>query len=371
MPFQGCTLVGRIRNSGYTCSALGSADVPKQRLADKANEMRVGLLWRAEWDPQRPDVPVDETCKLRGVFAAFASLGIDAEPVIYSDASGAAVRDQLLDLDGALVWANPIEQGLDRSKLDTLLRDVAGEGVWVSAHPDVILKMATKKVLVDTSEMSWGTDTRLYLSSEELREQLPARAADGRAKVLKQERGMGGHGVWKVELDGVGDDPWLHVQQATRGAASERLRLSTFAARCEQYFAGGSSMVEQPFQQRISEGMIRVYLTHDQVVGFAHQYPAGLRPASAGKPPPGKVFELPTAPAYSELRRARRVEMVAGNASAARPRHTRATRDLGRRLSLRRQDRVGRRHLRPMRDQRQLHLRIPRARDADRRPSRP
>ena len=263
---------------------------------------RVGLLWRTEWDPPQPDVSVVETCKLHGVFAAFASLGIDAEPVIYSDASADAVRDHVLDLDGVLVWVNPIEQGLDRSKLDTLLRDVAGAGVWVSAHPDVIVKMATKKVLVGTRELSWGTDTRLYLSSEELREQLPARVVDGRAIVLKQQRGMGGQGVWKVELDGVGDDPWVLVQQATRGAPSERLRLSTFAARCEPYFAGGSSLVEQPFQERIGEGMIRVYLTHDRVVGFAHQYPAGLRPESAGEPPPGKVFELPTAPAYGALR---------------------------------------------------------------------
>jgi hypothetical protein len=264
--------------------------------------VRVGLLWRAEWDPPRPHVPVIETCKLRDVFAAFAALGIDAEPVIYADASADAVRKQLLELDGVLVWVNPVEQGLDRSTLDALLRDVADAGVWVSAHPAVILKMATKRVLVDTSKMSWGTDTRLYFSSEELREQLPSRLGDGRARVLKQQRGMGGHGVWKVELDRAGDDPWLLVRQATRGAPSERLRLSGFAALCEPYFAGGSSMVEQPFQERISEGMIRVYLTHDRVVGFAHQYPAGLRPESAGEPPQGKRFELPTAAAYGTLR---------------------------------------------------------------------
>jgi hypothetical protein len=66
------------------------------------------------------------------------------------------VRDQLLGLDGVLVWVNPIEQGLNRSKLDALLREVADAGVWVSAHPDVILKMATKQVLVDTKQMSWG-----------------------------------------------------------------------------------------------------------------------------------------------------------------------------------------------------------------------
>jgi len=48
-----------------------------------------------------------------------------------------------------LVWVNPIEQGLDRSRLDPLLRDVAATGVFVSAHPDVILRMGTKEVLVD------------------------------------------------------------------------------------------------------------------------------------------------------------------------------------------------------------------------------
>ena len=82
-----------------------------------------------------------------------------------------------------LVWVNPIEQGLDRSKLDPLLREVAAAGVWVSAHPDVILRMATKQVLVDTRELSWGTDTRLYRSAAELRERAagPACRRHGRA----------------------------------------------------------------------------------------------------------------------------------------------------------------------------------------------
>ena len=45
----------------------------------------MGLLWRPEWDPPQPDVPIAETCRLRGVFAAFAGLGVVAEPVVYSD----------------------------------------------------------------------------------------------------------------------------------------------------------------------------------------------------------------------------------------------------------------------------------------------
>jgi hypothetical protein len=263
---------------------------------------KVGLLWRAEWDPPQPGVPLAESCRLNGVFAAFGALGVPAEPVIYADDRVDAVRAQLLDLNGVLVWVNPIEQGLDRSKLDALLREVADAGVWVSAHPNVILRMATKRVLFDTRELSWGTDTRLYLSPAELRQELPVRLADGTARVLKQQRGMGGQGVWKVERDTPDDDARLRVQHATHNAPPERLRLSEFVARCEPYFEAGGLMVEQPFQERIGEGMIRVYLTHDEVVGFAHQYPAGLRPESAGEPPSGKRFELANAGDYQDLR---------------------------------------------------------------------
>ena len=263
---------------------------------------RVGLLYRREWDPPASDEVDVATCRLHGVFAAFADLGVEAVPIVFSDDAVDAVRERLLGLDGVLVWVNPIEQGLDRSKLDALLRDVAREGVWVSAHPDVILRIATKKVLVDTHELGWGTESCLYASAAQLRGELVARLVEG-PRVLKQQRGMGGHGVWKVELDGEAtDDPWIVVEHANGGAGAERLRLSVFVARCEQYFVDGGLLVDQPFQERIGDGLIRVYLTHNEVVGFAHQFPRGLRPASAGEPPPGKRFELPTAPAYARLR---------------------------------------------------------------------
>ena len=265
---------------------------------------RVGLVWRREWDT--PSDGVDVTaCRLSGVFAAFADVGVVAEPVVYSDDAVDAVRDHLLGLDGALVWVNPIEKGLDRSKLDSVLREVAAAGVWVSAHPDVILRMATKKVLVDTRQMSWSSDTRLYTSAAQLRAELPLRLADG-ARVLKQQRGMGGQGVWKVELAG----GRLRVEDASGNGSFELVEIDEFGRRCEAYFADAAVMVEQPFVERIREGMIRVYLTHDEVVGFAHQYPRGLRPASAGEPPPGKVFELATAPEYRQLRERMESEWV-------------------------------------------------------------
>jgi len=254
---------------------------------------RVGLLWRLEWDP----VDDPQTCKLHGVFAAFAELGVAAEPVVYLDESVEAVRAQMLALNGVLVWVNPIEQGLDRSQLDPLLRDVGAADVWVSAHPDVIMKMGTKLVLADTQGMSWGTETHVYGSAAELRERLSA--VEG-PRVLKQYRGMGGNGVWKVELVEPGI---VEVQHAVRDAVPERLSVQEFVDRCKSYFDGDGRMVEQPFQPRLDEGMVRVYMTHDEVVGFALQYPRGLLPPSPEEAPkPPKRFEEATAPAYQDVR---------------------------------------------------------------------
>jgi len=259
-----------------------------------STEPRVGVLWRREWDPPSADPP-----KLRGVFAAFAELGVAAEPVVYSDDTVDAVRDQLLGLDGVLVWVNPIEHGLDRSLLDPLLREVADAGVFVSAHPDVILRMGTKEVLVATRSMSWGTDTHLYRSFGVFRVEFPARLAGGAPLVLKQHRGMGGSGVWKVE--GAGADSVV-VQHAAGGAPPETRSLDEFLASCEPYFAGSGLVVEQPYQRRLPEGLIRAYLTHDEVVGFTHQYPRGLLPPDIASKPPTKTFEPPDTPRYQPLR---------------------------------------------------------------------
>jgi hypothetical protein len=233
------------------------------------------------------------------MFAAFEALGVAAEPVVYSDNEVEGVRAQLLELEGVLVWVNPIQDGLDRSRLDPLLREAAEQGVWVSAHPDVIARMATKEVLVDTAAMSWSAPIHLYRSVDQLRSELPARLGD-RSLVLKQRWGMGGEGVWKVERGAPGD---LRVLHAASASAPEDIELDAFAARCAPYFENGGLMVEQPFQPRLAEGMIRVYMSHDEVVGFAHQYPRGLLdPEVAATLPTEKTFELPSEARYQPLR---------------------------------------------------------------------
>ena len=257
------------------------------------------MLWRAEWDPPSADGPIRESSRLHAMFAAFEAQGVVAEPVVYSDGSLDSVRDQLLGLDGVLVWVNPIEQGLDRSRLDELLREASAAGVWVSAHPDVILRMATKRVLVDTASMSWSTETYLYEDFEQFRAEVFRRVEERGPLVLKRLRGMGGAGVWSVES--VSHDEW-RVQHAA-GGAPEVVSTDAFLSLCAPYFAGEGLIVEQPLMSRLEKGMIRVYLSHDTVVGFAHQYPrAFLDPNVAAKLPTEKRFELPATVEYAPLR---------------------------------------------------------------------
>lgn len=196
----------------------------------EASSVRVGLLWRAEWDPAPPDGLVVERCRLHGMFAAFSGFGVTAEAVIYSDDAADAVRDQVLGLDGVLVWVNPIEHGLDRSRLDPLLREVADAGVFVSAHPDVILKIGTKQVLSDSAHMSWSAETHLYASYDQLVAELPIRLASRGPLVLKQYWGMGGTGVWKVGLKATTGS--LADRQPGRASTAESSRATLDRGKC-------------------------------------------------------------------------------------------------------------------------------------------
>jgi hypothetical protein len=223
------------------------------------------------------------------VFEELAAIGIHAEPAVYADDIADEVREQLLAVDGVLVWVDPIHEGQTRTVLDAMLRDVASRGPWVSAHPDAILKMGVKEVLHRTEHLGWGTDTHLYRTVAEFGDAFPSRLQSAGPRVLKQNRGSGGQGVWKVDLVSgpAAKASTVRLLEARRGSVFEEMSLGEFMTRCEDYFADGC-IVDQPFQPHLPDGMIRCYMGADKVVGFGHQFIKALIP-----PPP----EGPDSPA--------------------------------------------------------------------------
>ncbi|HEY5719508.1 MAG TPA: Cj0069 family protein, partial [Gammaproteobacteria bacterium] len=226
----------------------------------------MALVYPGDLAARRAATPANN--RFAALFTALAERGAQALPAVYHDEFRDQVRAQLLGVDCALVWVNPLQDGRDRAELDALLREVAAAGVAVSTHPDVILAMGTKEVLHRTRDLGWGGDTRLYRDPGQLRRELPEQLAAGAVRVLKQLRGNGGSGVWKVEAASPGDPARVRVRHAQRGAVEQEIPFEEFLALCAPYFAASGGMVDQAWQPRLVEGTVRCYLVHDRVAGF-------------------------------------------------------------------------------------------------------
>jgi hypothetical protein len=265
---------------------------------------QVALVWRDEQGT------AFEASGLPPINRALQSRGVEVKDVPFSEEAADDVTRQLSSVDAVLVWVDPIStrDGRDRSVLDELLRDVAARGVWVGAHPDAILKVGTKDVLVKTRGMEWGTDCHLYRSQDELAEQILGQLDLGPV-VLKQHRGNGGDGVWKVEVaddDAPGaTDSKVRVLHARRGSSVEVLHLAEFIARCSPYFQGDGCMIGQPFQERLDEGQIRCYVVDGRVSGFGHHYVGGLasRPPGMAEPRSPRLYYGPAYPDFQVIKR--------------------------------------------------------------------
>lgn len=236
------------------------------------------------------------------LFEALAAAGFAAEPAIYHDDFVDAVRAQLLGVDIVLVWHNPVEGGRTRRVLDAMLRDVAARGVAVSAHPDTILRLGTKDVLLAVTDLPFGSDAWRVDRLDDVRGAVLGRLAGG-PRVLKQHRGHSGIGVWRLEADPVPGR--YRLRHAQRGAAEESVDLDTVLERLAPYFADGGHMIDQAWQPRLSEGMVRAYLVRDRVAGFGHQAVNALYPADGGgaAPEPGpRLYSGADDPRFQGLR---------------------------------------------------------------------
>jgi hypothetical protein len=262
---------------------------------------KIAILWRGDRATRAAATPANN--RYHRIFEELVARGIDAAPAVYDDDMADEVHTQLMTVDGVLVWVNPLENGRTRAKLDAVLRDVAAKGPWISAHPDVILKMGVKEVLHRTRHLGWGADTRLYRSVEEFHDAFPVSLLDG-PRVLKQNRGNAGQGIWKVERRGAD----VTVLEAPRGSVPQTMPLETFMTQCEVYFGWGGCIVDQPFQPRLPDGMIRCYMSGDKVAGFGHQLiKALIAPPKEGPDSPAaqsgpRIMHGPDAAPFAALR---------------------------------------------------------------------
>lgn len=240
------------------------------------------MLYCAEGD----DKSVFTQEKYKGLAQSFVDAGFEVETVPYNDSRADSLRTSLLKLDALLVWVNPIEQGHDRKVLDALLTDLSNAGLFVSSLPETIRKIGTKRVLFDTRELEFGSDVRMYTTFDEFQKEFYASAADGRPRVLKQFRGNGGDGVFKVKRLPSGELSLLH---AKRGSMEQTLAFDEFFDEFRPYFAQDRPLLDQEWNDNIANGMVRCYMSGKRVAGFGYQEINALYPQD-GAVIPGKRF---------------------------------------------------------------------------------
>jgi hypothetical protein len=171
-----------------------------------------------------------------------------------------------------------------------------GSSRWLSSTGNHH-RLGTKEVLYSTRRMPWRSNIRRYSSVDSMRAELPE-SLKGGPRVLKQMRGQSGEGIWKVSLKASTQPPLLAVRHARRGSAEALLSLDDFLVLCRPYFAHAGAMIDQAYQPRLHEGMIRCYLVGNKVAGFGEQlinalYPPPTGQAESEAPQPGPRHYFP------------------------------------------------------------------------------
>lgn len=163
-----------------------------------------------------------------------------------------------------------------------MLRELCNEGVIGMPHPDAMIGYGSKDALSKLSSTNLvPDDTFAYYTIEAFKAQFPTSLAITE-RVLKQNRGSTGEGIWRVKLveplaEGITTVPLDAEIKCTEAKDNhvEYWKLSDFMTFCEQYITGPNGMlIDMRFLPRITEGEIRLLMLRDKPVHVVHKKPA-------------------------------------------------------------------------------------------------
>jgi len=225
----------------------------------------------------------------------------------YAVHSNLALKNYLTEVaHGIVVRINPgTLSPLAQKKCDDMLRELSNEGVIILTHPDVSSTLGAKDSLVKIKNLSCGMkDTEVYYDPDSFQRGFRKSIAF-QPRVIKQNRGSQGEGVWIVKLKDEGaycdtygecmveDDTELilmeafdnHVEHHTvkefidfcvhgRRAGSDTEWTSTSGgAYFDGGLASGAMVVDQRFLPRIVEGEVRCLMVGSELVEILHKKP--------------------------------------------------------------------------------------------------
>ncbi|WP_459588094.1 Cj0069 family protein [Corynebacterium camporealensis] len=167
-----------------------------------------------------------------------------------------------------------------------LLTKLADAGLVGMSTPADMMAYGAKDALVKLNDTPLvPEDTAAYYEVEDFHKTFPNTLSYGE-RVLKQNRGSTGEGIWRVRLADAdlaqsvepGTDLPLDTELKCTEAVDNKThdyKLGDFMDFCDQYIIGDNGMlVDMRFMPRIVEGEIRILLVGDEPVFIVHKKPA-------------------------------------------------------------------------------------------------
>merc|ERR1719454_1906781 len=234
------------------------------------------------------------------------SAGMSCQFVHYKYEEHDKFFEVMKQFDAIIVRCNPgqIKQdGGDQQKFDDSMREMRKLGKQVWPSPDVMEKMGAKDALCKVAKLNIGLEDTLTYFEEDTFKAGFKKTMKFQPRVIKQNRGSAGEGIWIIKLkkgdycanfgdQSCTDDEVLSLMEANDNHSEEHT-VGEFIEWClngrtaksgtwtskgtGKYLEGGKEaggqLVDQRFCPRIVEGELRYNLVGPKLVGIIHKKP--------------------------------------------------------------------------------------------------
>ncbi len=250
------------------------------------------------------------------IVKALEERGWTSEIVFYSDEHRGEIYRYTIEKASAYISRiNPGNLG-DETGYFQMLRELVNNGVEGLPHPDAMTAYGAKNALVKLTDTGMvPDDTFAYYDFETFKSTFIENIGTG-VRVLKQNRGSAGEGIWRVELTddtgkkkgAVSVNSMVRCTEAKDNHVEER-KLGEFIDACAKYLKGPNGMlVDMPFMPRIVEGEVRVLMLRRTPVYVVHKKPAEEKDAFSATLFSGAKYTYQKPEEWPEL-----IEMVGKN----------------------------------------------------------
>ena len=218
------------------------------------------------------------------IINALIERGWDARVIYFRDEWKDKIFDYVKDWADAYVSrVNPGNLPNGETIYFETLTKLSDHGVIGMPTPDIMMRFGAKDVLEKLVPLGMvPKDTYSYYTIESFKENFP-KSLSTRQRVLKQNRGSTGQGIWRVQIEDKrkfvpGEALPLDTKIKCTEAVDNHVEhhtLADFMEFCEQYIVGENGMlVDMAFLHRITEGEIRILLVGKTPVFVVHKVPA-------------------------------------------------------------------------------------------------